>query len=75
MSDLLKEKGIFAWFDSGPLYYTQVLVVPGNSVDRDGCVPANIYRYIKNIGDIAVQTEDGQYKILIVIPEVFHSEP
>jgi len=41
--------GFFAWLDTGYMCYMQAPVIPGNLVDREGCIPVDIYRFIKDI--------------------------
>lgn len=52
----------------------QAPIIPGNLVDREGCVPINIYRYLNDPTKFGVKYKDG-YKALIYIPPVLSISP
>lgn len=52
----------------------QAPVIPGNMVDREGCIPVNIYRYIKSLDQIVKPFKDG-FKILLLIPCILSNSP
>jgi hypothetical protein len=52
----------------------QAPIIPGNLVDREGCVPTNIYRYLNFPNKFGVP-HDGGYKALIYLPSILTLSP
>lgn len=53
--------------------FIQDPVIPGNGVDREGCVPSNIYEKVK-FTDVAVANMDN-FKIPYPLSKLKHAEP